>query len=85
MNHHRRNFTPADDALIRQQPITGTSLKILATLLRTNLETLRHRATELGVSLVIGDESGAIDTRRLRRTRGVVDPLLERLKDVHGK
>jgi hypothetical protein len=27
MNNHRRNFTPSDDALIRQQPITGMGLK----------------------------------------------------------
>jgi hypothetical protein len=54
--------------------------------MRTNQETIRDRATELGVSLVIGDEGGAaIDTRRLRCTDGFVDPLLRRLKDVHGK
>ena len=87
MNRHRRNFTPPDDALIRQQPITGMSLKILETLLRTNREALMRRADELGVSLVISndhDHDGAIDTRMLRSTEGFVDPLLERLKQLHG-
>jgi hypothetical protein len=87
MNNHRRNFTPSDDALIRQQPITGMGLKILETLLRTNREALMRRADELGVSLVISndhDHDGAIDTRMLRSTERFVDPLLERLKHVHG-
>jgi len=84
--HRRRNFTPADDELIRQQPLTGIGLKRLADILHTNQETIRHRATELGVSLVFALESdGAIDTRTLRCTTGFVDPLLERLKNVHGK
>jgi len=84
--HRRRNFTSSDDALIRQQPLTGIGLKRLAAILHTNQEALRHRATELGVSLVIGDEGdGALDTRTLRCTKGFVDPLLERLKDIHGK
>jgi 3-deoxy-D-manno-octulosonate 8-phosphate phosphatase KdsC-like HAD superfamily phosphatase len=84
--HRRKNFTLSDDALIRQQPITGIGLRRLALILRTNQEAIRQRATELGVSLVIGAESdGAIDTRTLRCTDGFVDPLLERLKDVHGK
>jgi hypothetical protein len=82
----RKNFTPSDDALIRQQPVTGISLKRLAAILHTNQEALKQRATELGVSLVIGDESdGAIDTRTLRSTGGYIDPLLQRLKDVHRK
>jgi hypothetical protein len=82
----RRNFTPSDDALIRQQPITGMSLKTLQTFLRTNREALMRRAEELGVSLLISDESdGAVDTRTLRCTGRFVDPLLERLKQVHGK
>lgn len=82
--HRRKNFTPSDDALIRQQPVTGIGIRRLAQILRTNQEAIRHRATELGVSLVIGDEGGgAIDTRTLRCTDGFVDPLLERLKDVH--
>jgi hypothetical protein len=84
---HRRNFTRSDDALIRQQPISGMSLKILETFLRTNREALMRRADELGVSLAISDDhdhEGAIDTRILRCTDGFVDPLLERLKQVHG-
>jgi len=84
--HRRKNFTSSDDALIRQQPVTGLGLKRLAAILHTNQEALRQRATELGVSLVIGDESdGAIDTRTLRSTDGFIDPLLQRLKDVHRK
>ena len=84
--HRRKNFTPSDDALIRQQPVAGIGLKRLAVILHTNQEAIRQRATELGVSLVIGDErDGAIDKRTLRCTNGFVDPLLERLKDVHGK
>jgi len=62
-------------------------LKILETLLRTNREALMRRADELGVSLVISndhDHDGAIDTRMLRSTEGFVDPLLDRLKRVHG-
>jgi hypothetical protein len=86
MRGRRKNFTLSDDALIRQQPVTGIGLRRLALILRTNQEAIRQRATELGVSLVIGAESdGAIDTRTLRCTDGFVDPLLERLKDVHGK
>ena len=86
-NQHRRtNFTPSDDALIRQQPITGMSLQTLQTFLRTNREALMRRANELGVSLLISDESdGAVDTRTLRGTGRFVDPSLERLKQVHGK
>ena len=84
--HRRKNFTPSDDALIRQQPLTGIGLKRLADILRTNQETIRHRATELGVSLIFAFEGdGAIDTRTLRCTDGFVDPLLERLQNVHGK
>jgi hypothetical protein len=87
MNNQRRHFTPSDDVLIRQQPITGMSLKILGALLHTNRETLMRRADELGVSLIVSsdhDHEGAIDTRMLRCTDGFVDPLLERLKQVHG-
>jgi hypothetical protein len=85
-DHRRKNFTPSDDVLIRQQPVTGISLKRLAAILHTNQETLRDRATELGVPLAIGNEGdGAIDTRTLRCSNGFVGPLLERLKDVHGK
>ena len=84
--HRRKNFTSSDDVLIRQQPLTGIGLKRLAAILHTNQEALMHRADELGVSLVIGDESNrAIHTRTLRCTNGFIDPLLERLKDVHRK
>jgi hypothetical protein len=81
----KKKFKPSDDALIRQQPMTGVGIRRLAQILRTNQDTIRNRATELGVSLVIGDDGTAIDTRRLRCTDGFVDPLLRRLKDVHGK
>ena len=85
-DHRRKNFTPSDDVLIRQQPVTGIGLKRLAAILHTNQERLRDRATELGVPLAIGNEGdGAIDTRTLRCSNGFVDPLLERLKNVHGK
>jgi hypothetical protein len=86
-NHRKRNFTSAEDELIRQQPVTGIGLGRLAQILRTNQPAVRHRATELGVSLVVGAESeGAIDTRAIRCTDDeYVDPLLERLKDVYGK
>jgi len=84
--HRRKNFTPSDDLLIRQQPVTGIGLKRLAELLRTSQQALRQRATELNVSLVFGAESdGALDTRTLHRTNGFIDPLLKRLKDIHGK
>ena len=86
MRGRRKNFTPSDDALIRQQPSTGASIKRLAQILRTKQDTIRNRATELGVSLVIGAEGGsAIGTRTLRCTNGLIDPLLKRLKDAHGK
>jgi len=81
----KKKFKPSDDALIRQQPMTGVGISRLAQILRTNQDTIRNRATELGVSLVIGDDGAAIDTRSLRRTDGFVDPLLRKLKDVHGK
>ena len=85
-DQEKKNFTLVEDALIRQQPVTGTGLRRLALILRTNQEAIRQRATELGVSLVIGAESdGAIDTRTLRCKDGFVDLLLARLKDVHGK
>ena len=85
-NQHRRtNFTPSDDALIRLQPTSGIGLRILETILRTNRAALMHRADELGVSLVIrSDHDGAMDTRTFCCTDGFVDPLLARLKQVHG-
>jgi hypothetical protein len=83
--NRKRIFTPSDDALIREQPVTGIGLKALETMLRTTRETLMRRADELGVSLVISDQHDvALDTRPLRCTNGLVDPLLERLKQVHG-
>jgi hypothetical protein len=36
MRGRRKNFTPSDDALIRQQPVTGIDVKRLAQILRTN-------------------------------------------------
>jgi hypothetical protein len=82
---YKRNFTPSDDALIRQQPVSGISLKALAKMLRTTPEKLMRRANELGVSLDTDnydEEPG--DTRALRRSDTLVDPLLERLRQVHG-
>jgi hypothetical protein len=74
--HRRKNFTPADDVLIRQQPVTGIGLKRLVAILRTNQAALRERATELGVSLLISAEGdGALDTRTIRSSSGFVDPL----------
>jgi hypothetical protein len=81
---YRRNFTSSDDALLRQQPVLGIGLKTLATLLGTSREALMRRADELGVSLAISDDhDDAVDTRT-RCSDGLVDPLLERLKQVHG-
>jgi hypothetical protein len=34
-DHGKKNFTTMDDALIRQQPVTGIGLRRLAQLLRT--------------------------------------------------
>ena len=80
-----RNFTPSDDALILEQPVTRIGLKTLATMLHVSQEKVMRRADELGVSLAISDDyEGAVDTRALRCSDGLVDPLLERLKDVHG-
>ena len=67
------------------KPVTGLGLKTLETMLRTSRETLLRRADELGVSLVVSEHDEAVDTRVLRCTDGVVDPLLERLKQVHGE
>jgi hypothetical protein len=84
-NPRKRNFTPSDDTLIREQPVTGIGLNTLETILRISRDTLMRRADELGVTLLVSDDrDGAIDTRKLRRTEGLVDPLLERLKEVHG-
>jgi hypothetical protein len=80
---NRRNFTRSDDALILEQPVTRIGLKTLATMLHTGQETLMRRADELGVSLAISHDE-AVDTRTLRCGDGLLDPLLERLKQVHG-
>jgi len=80
----KRNFTPSDDTLIREQPVTGIGLKTLETMLRVSRDTLMRRADELGVTLAFGDHDEAVDTRTLRCTDGLVDPLLERLRQVHG-
>ena len=80
-----RNFTPSDDALIKEQPVTRIGLKTLATMLRASQERVMRRADELGVSLAISDDyDGAVDTRTRHRSDGVVDPLLEQLKRVHS-
>jgi hypothetical protein len=84
-NKNTRNFTPSDDALILQQPFTGIGLKTLAKMIRTSQEMLIRRAGELGVSLISDDHGEALDTRALRRSDKLVDPLLERLKQVHGE
>jgi hypothetical protein len=81
--NNRRNFTRSDDALILEQSVTRIALRTLATMLHTSEETLKRRANELGVSLA-KDYDGAVDTRARRCGDGLVDPLLERLKHVHG-
>jgi hypothetical protein len=86
MRGPRKKFNSSDDLLIRQQPITGISLKRLAARLRTTQEAIRYRAKQLGVSLLVGDVRGEpMDTRTFDYAGGLVDPLLERLKDVHKK
>jgi hypothetical protein len=80
--NNKRIFTPSEDALIVQQPVTGIGLKTLATMLHTSRETLMRRANELGVPLAVNED---LDTRTLRRSDELVDPLLERLKRVHGQ
>jgi hypothetical protein len=82
---NNKHFTQSDDALILDQPVTGIGLKTLATMLRTSEQRVMCRADELGVSLAISDVyDAAVDTRTLRCSDGLVDPLLERLKRVHG-
>jgi hypothetical protein len=76
---YTKNFTRSDDALILEQPVTRIGLKILATLLHTSQERVMRRADELGVSL-----ANDHDTRTRRCHDGLVDPLLEQLKQVHG-
>jgi hypothetical protein len=85
--HRTRNFTPLDDAVILQQPVTGIGVKTLATMLHTTREMVMRRAGELGVSLDISDDQDeAADTRAFScRDKRLVDPLLERLKQIHGE
>ena len=86
-NKNTRNFGPSDDALILQQPVSGIALKTLAKMIRATPEMLIRRAGELGVSLDISDDHDeAADTRALGcRGKRLVDPLLERLKQVHSE
>ena len=77
--HSKKAFTPSDDQLIREQPTSGVGLTALQAMLRVSRERLLRRADELGVTLVTGDDQDEVaDTAPLR------DPLLERLKLVHG-
>ena len=82
-----RNFTPLDDAVILQQPVTGIGVNTLATMLHTSREMVMRRASELGVSLDTSDDHDeAADTRAFScMDKRLVDPLLERLKQVHGE
>ena len=83
--NRKRIFTPSDDALILEQPVTRVGVKILARMLHTSQERVMRRADELGVSLAISDDhDGAVDTRALRCSDGLVDPLLERLRRAHS-
>jgi hypothetical protein len=84
--NNKHYFTRSDDTLILDQPVTRIGLKTLATMLHTSEGRVTRRADELGVSLAITDDyyDGAVDTRALRRSDELVDPLLERLKLVHG-
>jgi hypothetical protein len=77
---HRKNFTPSDDVLILEQPISRIGIEKLATMLRTSPLRVMRRADELGVSLAFR----SVDTRAHPCTNGFVDPLLQRLKQVHG-
>ena len=82
-----RNFTPMDDAVILQQPVTGIGVNTLATMLHTSREMVMRRASELGVSLDTSDDHDqAADTRAFScMDKRLVDPLLERLKQIHGE
>ena len=84
-NKNTRNFTPSDDVLILQQPVSGIGLKTLAKMIRATPEMLIRRAGELGVSLDISEYAEAGDTPAFScRDKRLVDPLLERLKQAHG-
>ena len=86
-NKNTRNFGPSDDALILQQPVSGIGLKTLAKMIRATPEMLIRRAGELGVSLDTSDDHDeAADTRAFScMDKRRVDPLLERLKQIHGE
>jgi hypothetical protein len=81
---HRKNFTRSDDALILHQPVSRIGIEKLATLLHTSPGRVIRRADELGVSLALRYHDEAVDTRAHHCTDGLVDPLLQRLKRVHG-
>ena len=81
---HRRNFTPSGDALILEQPVSRIGIGKLATILRTSPGRVMRRAVELGVSLAPKYHDEAVDTRAHRCADGLVDPLLKRLKQIHG-
>ena len=86
-NKNTRNFRPSDDALILEQPVSGIGVKTLAKIIHTTPEMLIRRAGELGVSLDTSDDHDeAADTRAFScRDKQLVDPLLERLKQVHSE
>ena len=85
-NKNTRNFGPSDDALILQQPVSGIGLKTPAKMIRATPEMLIRRAGELGVSPDIRDDhnEAAYTPAFSCRDKRLVDPLLERLKQVHG-
>ena len=84
-NKHASGFTPSDDALILQQPVTRIGLKTLAKMIHTSQEMIICRAGELRVSLIIRDDyDEALDTRALRCSDTLIDPLLQKLKQVHS-
>jgi hypothetical protein len=84
MSMPRKNFTPSEDALILGQPVSRMGIEKLATMLRTSPGRVMRRADELGVSLVPKYHDEAVDTEAHRCTDGLIDPLLRRLKQVHG-
>jgi hypothetical protein len=84
MSMHRKNFTPSDDALILGQPVSRMGIEKLATTLHTSPGRVMRRADELGVSLVPRYHDEAVDTRTHPCADELVDPLLQRLKQVHG-
>jgi hypothetical protein len=84
--NNKKTFTPSEDALIVDHSRRRTSIDLLATTLRTSRETVIRRAAELGVALNLDDDECVepVETRALRCNDGMGDPLLERLKRVHG-